>query len=66
MHILVIDIGGTNIKLYHSSGAPMRRVGSGPTLTPPELVAAVQEATADWPVDVISIGYPGVVKHDRI
>jgi polyphosphate glucokinase len=66
MDILVIDVGGTNIKLYHSSGAEWRRVPSGPTLTPTEMVAAVREATADWPHDVISIGYPGVIKEGRI
>jgi polyphosphate glucokinase len=66
MNILVIDVGGTNIKLYHSSGAEMRRIASGPTLTPEDLVRDVKAATADWHVDVISVGYPGVIKHDRI
>ncbi len=66
MHILVIDIGGTNVKLYHSDGREARRVPSGPTLTPAEMVAAVQAAIADWPVDAISIGYPGVIKGGQI
>lgn len=66
MDILVIDIGGTNIKLYHSNGAEARRVASSPTLTPEQLIAAVREATADWSYEVISIGYPGVIKDNRI
>jgi polyphosphate glucokinase len=66
MDILVIDVGGTNIKLYHSNGAESRRVASGPTLTPAEMISAVREATTDWSYDVISIGYPGVIKDQRI
>jgi polyphosphate glucokinase len=66
MNILVIDIGGTNIKLYHSTGGEARRVASSPTLTPDQMIAAVRAATADWSYERISIGYPGVIKDNRI
>ena len=65
MRILVIDIGGTNVKLLASGQKEMRKVPSGPTLTAREMVAKVKSAVRDWPYDVISIGYPGPVVQSR-
>jgi polyphosphate glucokinase len=63
MHILVVDVGGTHVKLF-ATGRPDRvKLDSGPTLTPERMVAAVQQATSDWAYDVVSIGYPGPVRH---
>ncbi len=59
--VLVIDIGGTKIKLLASSQTEPRKLASGKKLTPKRLVDAVREATADWQYDGISIGYPGLV-----
>jgi polyphosphate glucokinase len=64
--ILVIDIGGTNVKFVATGQTVPRRFPSGPTLTPRKLVAKVKQLTADWKYDLISIGYPGVVQHGRI
>ena len=61
MDVLVIDIGGTHIKLMASAAAEPRRFDSGPELTPNALVDSVRELTADWQYDVVSIGYPGEV-----
>jgi polyphosphate glucokinase len=63
--ILVIDIGGTHIKVLATGQRTPREVPSGPAMTPEEMVAAVNKLTADWSYDVLSIGYPGVVAHDR-
>ena len=65
MHILVVDVGGTHVKLF-ATGRPDRvKLDSGPTLTAERMVAAVQQATSDWTYDVVSIGYPGPVRHGR-
>ncbi len=61
MKILVIDVGGTHIKLLATGQRTPTKLPSGPDLTPAAMVAAVLEATADWNVDAVSIGYPGPV-----
>ena len=62
MKILVIDVGGTNIKMLASGQAEPRRFPSGPNMTPVQMVSGVKEFTGDWKYDVVSIGYPGSVK----
>src|SRR5256885_887442 len=66
MKILAIDIGGTSIKLLVSGQTEPRKVASGATLTPQQMVEAVKSAVLDWPHDVVSIGYPGPIVHGRI
>jgi polyphosphate glucokinase len=61
MKILVIDIGGTNVKLLASGQDNPRKFPSGPELTPDQMVAAVLEATRDWKYDAVAIGYPGPI-----
>jgi predicted NBD/HSP70 family sugar kinase len=58
---LVIDVGGTHVKLLSTGRRTPLKLDSGPTLTPRQMVRAVKEATADWEFDRISIGYPGPV-----
>jgi predicted NBD/HSP70 family sugar kinase len=65
MKILVLDIGGTNLKIYATGHLEAVKVPSGPTFTPKKAVKAVQEATAGWAYSVISIGYPGPVVHGK-
>jgi polyphosphate glucokinase len=64
--ILVVDVGGNNIKLYHSGSEERRKMPSGPELTPERLVADVGELARDWTYDHISIGCPGPVRDNRI
>lgn len=66
MRILVIDIGGTHVKVLASGRRTPLKLPSGPTLTPSEMVKAVHEATADWKYDAVSIGFPGPIVHGRI
>ena len=61
MKILVIDVGGSNIKMGMSARDERLKVPSGPELTAAKMVAAVRNATEAWEYDVISIGYPGPV-----
>jgi polyphosphate glucokinase len=64
--ILVIDVGGTHIKLQATSHKEPVIIPSGPKMTAKKMVAAVKKHTADWRIDVISIGYPGPVVHNHI
>lgn len=61
MEILVIDIGGSRVKMRARSTANIRDFPSHPALTPEALVRQVQHATYDWNYDVISLGFPGIV-----
>jgi len=65
MNVLVIDIGGTNVKLLATGQKERRRFESGPHLTPKRMVAGVRLLAADWQYDVVSIGYPGCVRNNR-
>ena len=64
--VLVIDIGGTNVKLFLTGHRDRVKVPSGPELTPRQMVREVREATADWDYDVVTIGYPGPIVRGRI
>jgi polyphosphate glucokinase len=59
MKVLVIDIGGTNIKVASSEKRIPLKIPSGPTFTAAMMVRDVLAATAGWEYDCISIGYPG-------
>jgi polyphosphate glucokinase len=61
MKILVIDIGGTNVKLLATGQEVPRKFPSGPELTPEQMVAGVLSAAKDWEYEAVSIGYPGPV-----
>lgn len=65
MNVLVIDIGGTHVKVLATGQAGHREFDSGPTLTPQRMVSRVRKLVADWDYDVISIGYPGPVLRNR-
>jgi predicted NBD/HSP70 family sugar kinase len=63
--ILVIDVGGTNIKVLASGRRTPIKIPSGPRMTPRIMVEEVLEATSGWEYDVVSIGYPGPVSRGR-
>lgn len=60
-HILVIDIGGTHVKVLATGQRTARKMVSGPTMTPAKMVQDVKSMTKDWKYDVVSMGYPGPV-----
>jgi polyphosphate glucokinase len=66
LKILVVDVGGTNVKLKLSNNPEVRKVPSGPNLTPQLMVEAVRQNTADWQYDAVTIGYPGPVHNGEI
>ncbi|SRR6185312_15783211 len=64
-NVLTIDIGGTNVKLLATGQKEVRKIPSGPTLTPADMSKKVKAAVTDWEFDAISIGYPGPVIQGR-
>ena len=64
MKVLVIDIGGTNIKVASTDIRVPIKIPSGSDLTAKQMVEDVLAATEGWQYDCISIGYPGPVNHD--
>jgi polyphosphate glucokinase len=67
MKTLVLDVGGTHVKMLVTGKRQRLEFVSGPRMTPKAMVAAVKQATAKagWKYDVISMGYPGPVLHHR-
>jgi polyphosphate glucokinase len=63
--VLVIDVGGTNVKVLVTGEKEPRKIPSGPTLTPRAMVNKVLAATRDWKYQAVSIGYPGPVRNSR-
>jgi polyphosphate glucokinase len=61
MAILVIDVGGTHIKLRLQGRDEVRKSPSGPNFTPQATIDKVRDATEDWSFDRVTIGYPGPV-----
>ena len=66
MKILVIDVGGTNIKVQVGGAGEIRKIPSGMELSGQLMVDAVKQSAADWDYDAITIGYPGPVKGGQI
>jgi polyphosphate glucokinase len=63
--ILVIDIGGSNVKVMISR-AQRRKFESGPKMTPRELVTQLKSLLQDWTFDAISMGFPAPVRNGCI
>jgi polyphosphate glucokinase len=65
MTVLVIDIGGTKVKLLATGQDTPRKFPSGPDLTPAQMVAGVVQTAAGWDYEAVSVGYPGPVLRGR-
>jgi polyphosphate glucokinase len=63
--ILVIDVGGSNVKVMISR-AQRRKFKSGPDMTPRELVTQLKLLLRDWAFDAISMGFPAPVRNGCI
>jgi predicted NBD/HSP70 family sugar kinase len=62
-NILVIDVGGTNVKVIATGRKVPVKIPSGQKMTAKSMVKEVREATKDWNYSVVSIGYPAPVVH---
>jgi len=63
--VLVLDVGGTHVKMLVQGKRVHRKFDSGPTMTAQRMVRDVKQAVQDWDFDRISMGYPGPVVHGR-
>jgi polyphosphate glucokinase len=63
--VLVVDVGGSSVKILATGQREHRRFTSGPKLTPSRMVSEVKKLARDWNYDVVTIGYPGPVLHGR-
>lgn len=59
--ILVIDLGGTKLKVLATGETEPRKAESGPEMSPVKMVEAVKELAKGWHYDGVSLGYPGLV-----
>jgi polyphosphate glucokinase len=62
-NILVIDVGGTNVKVLATGQKEPVKIPSGPKMTAKKMAKEVREATKDWDYSVVSMGYPAPVVH---
>jgi len=65
MNVLVVDVGGTHVKILATGQKQHREFPSGPKLTAKQMVARVKKLAKDWKYNAVSIGYPGVVVRNR-
>jgi polyphosphate glucokinase len=63
--ILVIDVGGTHVKILSTRHTTPRRFESGPEMTAQQMIKGVRELSKGWTYDAVSIGYPGAVLRGR-
>jgi polyphosphate glucokinase len=63
--VLVIDVGGTNVKVLASGKRDSLKIPSGPHMTPAKMVKDIKRLTKDWEYECVSIGFPGPVVHGQ-
>src|SRR5262245_38801539 len=64
--ILVIDVGGSNVKMMISQEEKRRKFPSGPKFTPGEAIEGIKREAADWEFEAIAIGFPAPVRDGKI
>ena len=65
MNVLVVDIGGSHVKILATGHDEPRKFVSGPTLTAERMVSGVKKLARGWTYDAVAIGYPGLVLRGR-
>jgi polyphosphate glucokinase len=63
--VLVVDIGGTHVKLWMSP-SERRKFDSGPRMTPAQWSRRMKQSTKGWKFDAVSIGFPAPVRGGHI
>lgn len=61
--VLVLDVGGTHLKILATGEKESRKIDSGPTMTAGKMVRDVKRLAKGWKYDVIALGYPGPLLH---
>jgi polyphosphate glucokinase len=62
--ILVVDAGGSNIKLMVSGSEERIKFESGPRFTPRALMAGIRKVAGDWDYEAVSLGLPTPIVRD--
>ena len=65
MNVLVVDVGGSHVKILATGRDEPRKLSAGPEMTAEKMVSGVKEMAEDWTYEVVSIGYPGAAVHGR-
>ncbi|UFS70341.1 ROK family protein [Geomonas sp. RF6] len=65
MNVLVVDIGGNNVKMMATGQKEPRKFPSGTALTAQQMVSGVLKAVEGWEFEAVSLGYPGPVLRGR-
>ncbi len=65
MKVLAVDVGGTHVKILATGQTVRREFPSGPRMTPAAMVSGVKALAEGWAYDVVAMGYPGPVLHQR-
>ncbi|HVW02034.1 MAG TPA: ROK family protein [Planctomycetaceae bacterium] len=65
MNVLVVDVGGTNVKALATGQLEPRKFESGRTMNAQRMVQGVKELANGWHYEVVAIGYPGLVVRGR-
>jgi polyphosphate glucokinase len=63
--VLVIDVGGTHVKVAATDRLDPLKLPSGPEMTAAKMAEDVRHAAEGWEYDAVSIGYPGPVVNGR-
>jgi polyphosphate glucokinase len=66
LRVLVIDVGGSHVKVRVSNRRDVRQFESGPHMRAANMVAGVHKLVGALQYDLVSIGYPGIVIHGKI
>jgi polyphosphate glucokinase len=65
MKILAVDVGGSHVKILATGERQEREIVSGPKMTARQMVSRVKKLAQGWAYDVVSVGFPGPVLHNR-
>src|SRR5262245_10555241 len=65
MDVLIVDIGGTSVKLWHTAHQEHRKFESGKGLTPDAMVTQTKDTVADWTFEAVALGLPCRVSSGR-
>jgi len=64
--VLVVDVGGSHVKVLATGEHESRRADSGPDFTAAQMVEAALSLAADWAWDGVSVGVPSPVHGGRV
>ena len=63
--VLVIDVGGTHVKVLATGQREERKILSGSSMTASKMVRDIKRVAKNWEYGLVSIGFPGPVIHGR-